>query len=150
MDQAVKLCKISLIIDQRIRANENFKDELANYDKLVKIADFTPKNVKNANDFDSAGEIFAYLEKTGWMNKYYDNVDRDIVDKTMKNIQAWTRHLYVNETGIAEDIQNRIEALKAAKELESQIDMTTHEELDISDSEAYLIDNEEFIADVDA
>lgn len=150
MDQAVKLCKISLIIDQRIRANENFKDELANYDKLVKIADFTPKNVKNANDFDSAGEIFAYLEKTGWMNKYYDNVDRDIVDKTMKNIQAWTRHLYVNETGIAEDIQNRIEALKAAKELESQIDMTTHEELDVSDSEAYLIDNEEFIADVDA
>ena len=150
MDQAVKLCKISLIIDQRIRANENFKDELANYDKLVKIADFTPKNVKNANDFDSAGEIFAYLEKTGWMNKYYDNVDRDIVDKTMKNIQAWTRHLYVNETGIAEDIQNRIEALKAAKELESQIDMATNEELDMSDSEAYSIDNEEFIADVDA
>lgn len=148
MDQAVKLCKISLIIDDKIRANENFKDELANYDKLVKIADFTPKNVKNANDFDSAGEIFAYLEKTGWVNKYYDDVDRDIVDKTMKNIQAWTRHLYVNETGIAEDIQNRIEALKAAKDLENQTDMATSDELDAADSEAYIIDSEEFIAEI--
>lgn len=144
MDQAIKLCKVSLIIDQKIRAGEDFKDLLTNYDKLVKIADFTPKNVKNANDFDSAGEICAYLEKTGWVNKFYDNVDRDIVDKTMKNIQGWIRHLYVNETGIADDIQNRIEALKAAKELEDQTDMATNEELDLLDSEAYNVDDEEF------
>lgn len=143
MDQALKLCKISLIIDQKIRADEEFKDILSNYDKLAKIADFTPKNVKNANDFDSAGEIFAYLEKTGWLNKYYDGVDRDIVDKTMKNIQAWIRHLYVNETGIAEDIQRRVEALKMAKELEDQID-TSAEELDKTDSDAYYLEDEDF------
>lgn len=143
MDQAFKLCKISLIIDQKIRAEEEFKDLLTNYDKLVKIADFTPKNVKNANDFDSAGEIFAYLEKTGWLNKYYDNVDRDIVDKTMKNIQGWIRHLYVNETGIAEDIQRRIESLKMAKELENQID-DNNDELDKNDAEAYDIIDEDF------
>ena len=142
MDQAIKLCKISLIIDQKIRAGEDFKDLLTNYDKLVKIADFTPKNVKNANDFDSAGEICAYLEKTGWINKFYDGVDRDIVDKTMKNIQNWIRHLYINETGIADDIQNRIEALKAAKELETQDDMATIEELDAMDNDAYNIDEE--------
>lgn len=144
MDQALKLCKISLIVDQKIRSGEDFKDILTNYDKLVKIADFTPKNVKNANDFDSAGEICAYLEKTGWINKFYDGVDRDIVDKTMKNIQGWIRHLYVNETGIADDIQNRIEALKAAKDLENQSDMATAEELDMSDSEAYMIEDEDF------
>lgn len=148
MDQAFKLCKISLIIDQKIRADDNYKDDLSNYDKLAKIADFTPKNVKNANDFDSAGEICAYLEKTGWINKYYDGVDRDIVDKTMKNIQGWLRHLYVNETGIADDIQNRIEMLKAAKELESENDMALNEELDKSDSDAYYLDEEEFNPDL--
>lgn len=121
-DQALKLCKVSLLIDQKIRAGENFKDLLSNYDKLVQVADFTPKNTKNANDFDSAGEIFAYLEKTGWMNKYYDGATRDVVDKTIKNIQAWTRHLYVNETGIADDIQKKIEGLKMAKQLEEQED----------------------------
>jgi hypothetical protein len=147
MDQAIKLCKISLIIDEKIRAGEEFKDLLTNYDKLVKIADFTPKNVKNANDFDSAGEIFAYLEKTGWINKYYDGVDRDIVDKTMKNVQGWMRHLYVNETGIPEDIQRRVEALKTAKELEDQMDRGIEEELDQSDMEAYNID-EDFNPDI--
>jgi hypothetical protein len=61
----------------------------------------------------------------------------------MKNIQAWIRHLYVNETGIAEDIQRRIEALKVAKELEDQIDDNV-DELDRNDAEAYDIDDEEF------
>ena len=149
MDQALKLCKISLIIDEKIRAGEEFKDILTNYDKLTKIADFTPKNVKNANDFDSAGEIFAYLEKTGWINKYYDGVDRDIVDKTMKNIQGWMRHLYVNETGIPEDIQRRVEALQAAKELEDQIDNSvSYEELDQSDMDAYNFESEDFDPDI--
>lgn len=144
MDQAIKLCKISLIIDQKIRAGENFKDELANYDKLIKTAEFTPKNAKNANDFDTAGEIFAYLEKIGWTNKYYDGVDRDIVDKTMKNIQAWVRHLYVNDTGISEDIDRKIEALKLAQELENQVDNEVDKELDKVDSEAYSFEDEDF------
>lgn len=146
MDQALKICKISLIIDQKIRAGENFKDDLANYDKLVKTADFTPSNVKNANDFDSAGEIFAFLEKSGWVNKYYDGAEKDIVDKTMANIQAWIRHLYINETGIAEDVEKRIEGLKLAKELEEQEDMATEKELEEFDDEAYEV--EEFIPEI--
>ncbi|MDT3386807.1 MAG: hypothetical protein LIR46_03435 [Bacteroidota bacterium] len=59
---------------------------LTSYDKLVKTAEFTPKNVKNATDFDSVGELFRWLEKRGWRNKFYDDVTRDIVDETMKNI----------------------------------------------------------------
>lgn len=150
-DQALKICKISLLIDQKIRAGENFKDLLSNYDKLVQTADFTPKNAKNANDFDSAGEIFAYLEKTGWVNKFYDGVNRDIVDKTIQNIQAWVRHLYVNETGISDDIQKKIEGLKIAKELEDQ--MSDYDENDdkFADDyadEAYDLENQEFEAEI--
>jgi hypothetical protein len=59
---------------------------LASYDKLVKVAEFTPKNVKNASDFDSVGELAKWLEKGGWKNKFYDGVTRDVVDETMKNI----------------------------------------------------------------
>lgn len=150
-DQALKICKISLLIDQKIRAGENFKDLLSNYDKLVQTADFTPKNAKNANDFDSAGEIFAYLEKTGWVNKFYDGVNRDIVDKTIQNIQAWVRHLYINETGISDDIQKKIEGLKIAKELEDQ--MSDYDESDdkFADDyadEAYDLENQEFEAEI--
>lgn len=150
VDQALKICKISLIIDEKIREGAPFKDFLETYDKLVKISDFTPKNAKNANNFDSAGEIFAYLEKTGWMNKYYDGVSRDIVDKTMKNIQAWLRNLYINETGISDDIEHKIEALKIAKQLEDQADQDI-EEVDKYGDEAYDIDDIdlEFEADLE-
>lgn len=116
-DQALKLCKISLIIEEKIRAGLDFSKELKGYDSLANLANLTPKNVKDANEFDSFGEVFAYLEKTGWVNKYYDGAVRDEVDNTEKNIKNWLRYLYVNETGIAEEIEERINNLRVAAEL---------------------------------
>jgi hypothetical protein len=111
VDQAKKLCKTSLEIDERIKRGAEYDKLLASYDKLVKIADFTPRNVKNAADFDSVGELFHWLEKRGWKNDFYDDVTRDIVDETLKNIQSYNQRLYVNETGIGEEITRRIESL---------------------------------------
>ena len=120
-DQALKLCKISLIIEEKIRAGLDFSKELKSYDSLATLSNLTPKNVKDANEFDSFGEVYAYLEKTGWVNKYYDGAIRDEVDNTEKNIKNWIRYLYVNETGIAEEIEQRINNLKVAAELEGEV-----------------------------
>lgn len=122
VDQAEKLCRISLEIDSKIRGGESIDKLLASYEKLVKVAEFTPKNAKNASDFDSVGELFRWLEKRGWVNKYYDNVTRDIVDETIKNHQAYGQRLYTNESGIGDEINRRIEALKTAKEAEQTTD----------------------------
>ena len=119
-DQSLKLCKISLIIEEKIRAGVDFTKDLKAYDELAKLSNLTPKNVKDANEFDSFGEVYAYLEKTGWQNKYYDGAVRDEVDNTEKDIKNWNRYLYVNETGIAEEIEHRINNLKIAAELEGE------------------------------
>lgn len=119
-DQALKLCKISLIIEEKIRGGVDFTKDLKAYDELAKLSNLTPKNVKDANEFDSFGEVYAYLEKTGWQNKYYDGAVRDEVDNTEKNIKNWIRYLYINETGIAEEIEQRINNLKVAAELEGE------------------------------
>lgn len=119
-DQALKLCKISLIIEEKIRGGVDFTKDLKAYDELAKLSNLTPKNVKDANEFDSFGEVYSYLEKTGWQNKYYDGAVRDEVDNTEKNIKNWARYLYVNETGIAEEIEQRINNLKVAAELEGE------------------------------
>lgn len=119
-DQALKLCKISLIIEEKIRGGVDFTKDLKAYDELAKLSNLTPKNVKDANEFDSFGEVYAYLEKTGWQNKYYDGAIRDEVDNTEKNIKNWVRYLYINETGIAEEIEQRINNLKVAAELEGE------------------------------
>lgn len=146
VDQAQKICKISFEIDSRIREGADFDKLLTSYDKLVKTAEFTPKNVKNATDFDSVGELFRWLEKRGWKNKFYDNVTRDIVDETMKNIQNFTQRLYTNETGISEEIDRRVAALQSAKELEDYYDTNKEYDLDEYDNAGYeeLMKSEEF------
>lgn len=135
-DQAIKLCKISLIIEQKIREGTDFSKDLKAYDELAKLSNLTPKNVKEASEFDSAGEVFAFLEKTGWVNKYYDNVNRDEVDYTIQNMKNWVRYLYVHETGVAEEIEERIQQLKTAAELEGI-------EFDEKEFRQYMADEDE-------
>lgn len=129
-DQVRKLCKISLIIEQKIRAGEDFDKYLKSYNDLCKTIGLESKNIKDATDFSSVGELFAYLEKSDWMNEYYNGENMDLVDKTMKDIQLWCRNLYVNESSIPEEVQNRIEALKIANEMEEEMNAIQDDGLD--------------------
>lgn len=133
-DQALKICKISYELDNRIRGGTDFDKILSAYDKLVKTAEFTPKNAKNINDFDSIGEIMKWLEKRGWKNPYYTNVPKDIVDETIQNIQSFNQRLYTNESGIGEEITRRLQALK---------DVKVQEENAFSEKSSYDLDNYE-------
>ena len=152
VDQAIKICKMSYEIDNRIREGSDFDKLLASYDKLVKAAEFTPKNVKNINDFDSVGELIKWLEKRGWRNAFYDDVTRDIVDETIKNFQNFNQRLYTNESGIGEQITERINALKTAKQIEDESYYGTNKEYDLDeyDNEGYmrLVHDEEFDAGI--
>ena len=131
IDQAKKICKMSYEVDRRIAEGSDFDKLLASYDKLVKAAEFTPKNVKNLNDFDTFGEAIKWLEKRGWKNTFYDNVTRDVVDETLKNFQSFNQRLYINETGMGEEITRRIEALKMTAALENDNYYGTDKEHDL-------------------
>ena len=116
-DQALKLCKISLIIEEKMRSGMEFDKDLKAYDQLSKLANLTSKVVKDANEFNSIGEVCAFLEKKGFKVKYYDGAVRDEADFTAKDIKYWLQSLYVNETGIAEEIEQRIENLKVTAQM---------------------------------
>ena len=153
-DQAEKICKISYEIDLRIREGSDFDKLLSSYDKLVKAADFTPKNVKNINDFDTCGELVKWMEKSGWVNTYYDNVPRDVVDETIANIQAFNQRLYTNESGIGDEITRRLQALEQAEKLERGDYYSTGseiEDLDQYEVDGYdkLVKSEEFMVELD-
>lgn len=138
VDQAKKICKLSLEIDSSIRAGGKEVDKLlGSYDKLVKTAEFTPKNAKNAADFDSVGELCAYLEKSGRINKFYDRATRDVLDETLKNMENYNQRLYINEGGIGEEITNRLESLKIAKDEENFYNIQSDFNTDEYDNEGY-------------
>ena len=138
-DQALKLCKISLLIDQTIRMGGEGVDKLLrSYDTMVKIAGFTPKNSKNLNDFDSIGELVNWLEKRKWRNPFYDGVTRDIVDETIKNFQNYNRRLYTNETNIGDQITERIQSLKNVDEMSNYYGTKVEDlDYDVYDNEIY-------------
>jgi hypothetical protein len=151
-DQAIKICKISYEIDCRIREGADFDKLLASYDKLVKTGEFTPKNVKNASDFESMGELCRWLEKRGFVNPFYDGETRDVVDETIKNIQSWNQRLYTNESGIGDEITQRIQALKTAAELESYYDLNEENtDFDNYENEGFeqLFQDDEFEAELE-
>lgn len=149
---AKQICMMSLELDSRIRAGTDFDKLLSSYDKLVKVADFTPKNSKSANDFDSVGELFHWLEKQGWRNKYYDGATRDELDEMMKNFENYNQRLYINESGIAEEIARRTEQLKTVNEAEQEnfYNLDTNFDLDEYDNEGYenLMGDEDFQEEV--
>ena len=149
IDQAQKICKLSLEIDSKIRAGDKDVEKfLSSYDKLVKTAEFTPKNTKNAVDFDSFAEVAHWLEKRGHQNKFYDGVTRDVVDETLKSIQSYNQRLYINEGGIGDEITQRLEGLKNADKLEqneSLYGLKDSYDLDEYENSTYnLEDMEEF------
>lgn len=149
-DQAQKLCKISLEIDSRIRAGDKDVDKfLSSYEKLVKIAEFTPKNTKNAVDFDSFAEVALWLEKRGRVNKFYDNTTRDVIDETLKNIENYNQRLYINEGGIGDEITERLKILNTSSANEDSIyDIQQEYDLDEYDNAGFTMEeNEEFVVE---
>ena len=151
IDQALKICKVSYEIDCCLREGKDIDKLLASYDKLVKTGEFTPKNVKNASDFESMGELVRWLEKKGFVNQFYDGETRDVVDETIKNIQSWNQRLYTNESGIGDEITQRIQSLKTAAELETYYDIDPKLDYDDYENEGFnqLMKDDEFAADLD-
>lgn len=144
-DQVLKLCKVSLIIEEKIRGGAEFDKDLKSYENLCKMAGITTQAIKDGSEFNSTGEVFAYLEKIGFKVNYYESATHDEVDKSMKDLQYWLRYMYINETGIAEEIKERIQGLQTA-------DKIANSNFDWGEYEAYAadidIENEDFEIDI--
>ena len=125
-DNARKMCMLSYQIEQAIwdgnQKGSDVKSLISAYDQLAKSSDFTPKSAKNAGDFDSVGELCAFLEKRGFKNKFYDWVPRDEVDKVMLNLQKYIKRIVVGETNIAEELNEKLDAIQNLNRLESYDD----------------------------
>lgn len=119
-DQALKLCRYSLILEEKIRQGDDISKDLKAYNDLIEIANLSPKLIKSEDDFEGVSDLMSYMEALGFKPKYNVDVKRDEVDSLIQSTKAYARYLYVNESGIGEEIRERIESLKIAAQMTGQ------------------------------
>lgn len=121
-DNARKMCMLSYQVEKSIwdeaAKGTDIRALVSSYNDLAKAADFSPKTARNAGDFESIGELCAYLEKKGYKNEFYNWQPKDEVDLVMKNLQNYTRRIVVGETNIAEELNEKLDQIQQMNKLE--------------------------------
>lgn len=143
---AIMLCKLILQANENLKANKPIKEILAEIKNVMQIGGFETKGSKNTGDFDTAGELFVWLEKKGWQPKFYDGKNRDEVDIVMKDTQAFLRRLVLGEPSLADQVQQRKEAFIASKQLESEVFM---DEKQFDDYETGMLTGADYEGEID-
>ena len=133
VDTLIMICKASFRANQLIDTGdiEGFQKMSKVYNDLMKSAKLTAAQIKgeDTDEVDSIGELVALCEKEGFIPRYYLDTPKDHVDRTLQDMQSYTRTLVTEELNLG----NMIEA--AVKEIESdrareQIMETDQENMD--------------------
>lgn len=101
-DMVRKLAKLSAIADHCMAEGDNKEATtvLQSYNTLMKELGISTQTASSENTIESLSELVAYLEKTGFLLNYKISENRDIVDKTIANMEQYVRRLFTdsNET----------------------------------------------------
>lgn len=107
-DMVRKLAKLSAIADHCIANGDNKEATtvLQSYNSLMKELGISTQTSSNENTIESLSELVAYLEKTGFLLNYKITENRDIVDKTIENMQQYVRRLFTDSSETVNEMYN--------------------------------------------
>lgn len=104
-----KLAKISVLSDKSITAG-NTKDAvsyLQAYNTLMKELGIGNEIANNEDSINTLSELVSYLEKKGFVLNYRINENRDVVDKTIENMQQYVRRLFNDSQETVTEMYNQ-------------------------------------------
>ena len=144
-DYLKKICKCSLKSEDALDLGdaEAFSKLAKLYDNLMKSANFTPIQNKEAQDgkFDSVGELVALCEKEkGKIPRWSLDIPQDIIDYTIKNLNDYTTTLVKEENNLGDLIEEAVKQLIAAEQ--EGDDEGIVDELDADDYEGFYAEFE--------
>lgn len=120
--EAVKmLCKIQIELNAALLAGDtkavkDYSSAYSNFAKQAGLEDMIEQT--KTDDITTVAELYDYMEKQGFQFKFYDNFDRDEVDKTLKDITESNRRLILESTGLGTLLEEM--ARKRAKTAEEK------------------------------
>ena len=122
IDTLKLVCKTSLKANQLIDIGdiEGFQKMSKVYDSLMKSGKFTAaQNKATTGEYvDSISELVALCEKDGFIPRYYVDEPKDKVDRTLQDLQSYTRSLVMEEMNLGNLIENAIKQIEIDKEKE--------------------------------
>jgi hypothetical protein len=135
IDAIKKACKISIALDNAIVEGDSKQmNELSkayqNFIKTAKIDDIITAASKDV--ISNVAELVDFIERNGYEFKYYDNVSRDIVDESIKDIKSYIRQFISTTTGLEiqfEAINNALKTEKALKADKESVEVAPLEDL---------------------
>ena len=107
-DMVRKLAKLSAISDHCI-SNGNNKEAttvLQSYNALMKELGIRTETANDENTINTLSELVSYLERTGFLLNYRITENRDIVDKTLENMQQYVKRLFTDSSETVNEMYN--------------------------------------------
>lgn len=114
-DAIKKACKISVQLDRAISDGDakeinDLSKSYQNFIKSAKIDDLITAADKNV--ISNVAQLVEYIEEQGFEFTYYDDVDRDIVDTSLKEIQDFIQKLVIDTTGLDRELETISKGVK--------------------------------------
>ena len=121
------------------------------YDSLMKSGNFTAaQNKAETGEFvDSIGELVMLCEKDGFFPRYYTDGPQDKVDRTLQDLQNYTRQLVTEEMNLGSLIETAVKQIQIDKEKEAERNAEAAGDDDQFESELFDEDKKAFLQDED-
>jgi hypothetical protein len=144
------ICKSSLKMNQAIDTGDidGFSKLSKNYDQIMRSAKFTAVQNKTSEEafISSIGEMVRLCEAEGFIPRYHDEENQDIVDLTIKDITAYLDRLVKTELNLGSLIESTIKQMEMQSTEDDEIitvELEDDDFLELSD----LIDEGEILDD---
>ena len=153
IDTLKMICKTSLKANQLLDMGDvdGAQKMVKMYDMLMKSGKFTAAQNKtdSGNAVDSIGELIAMCERDGFFPRYYTDQPMDKVDRTIQDLQKYTRTLITDEMNLGNLIESAAKQIQADKEKEALRDADAAGDDDAFEAELFDEDEKAFLNDED-
>ena len=147
------ICKTSLKANQLIDMGdiEGYQKMSKVYDTLMKSGKFTAaQNKAAAGEYvDSISELVALCERDGFIPRYYTDGPQDKVDRTLQDLQNYTRTLVTEEMNLGNLIESAIKQIQIDKEKEADMAAEAADDEDAFDASLFGEGEESILTDED-
>lgn len=145
IDTLKMVCKTSLKANQLLDIGDvdGAQKMIRMYDALMKSGKFTAQQNKGESGeyVNCVGELVAICEAEGFIPRYYVDEPQDKVDRTLQDLQNYTRDLITNETNISNLIEKAVKDIEMQKQKEAETEAEAASDDEALESELFSQDN---------